>query len=52
MMRRKRGAPVPWVLEVLPNPSLNSDPSCIAFYSLSASPFPGSARRLGACDAT
>ena len=31
-----------------PNPPLNSDPSCIAIRSLSASRFPGSAHRLGA----
>src|SRR5512133_185187 len=32
----------------LPNPALNSDPACIAFRSLSASRFLGSAQRLGA----
>ena len=32
----------------MPNLSLNSDPACIAFRSLSTSRFLGSARRLGA----
>ena len=31
-----------------PNPSLNSDPACIAFRSLSASRFLGFVQRLGA----
>ncbi len=31
-----------------PNPSLNSDPACCAFRSLSASRFLDSAQRLGA----
>jgi hypothetical protein len=31
-----------------PNPPLNSDPACIAFRSLSASRFLGSAHRLSA----
>ena len=48
MMRRKRGAPAPWALEVLPNPSLHSDPVCFALRPLSMSRFLGSARRLGA----
>jgi len=34
-------------LEV-PNPPLNSDPACIAFRSLSAFRYPGSAQSLGA----
>ena len=48
MMRRKRGAPAPWALEVRPNPALNSDPVCFALHALSASRVLDSARRLDA----
>ena len=33
---------------VVPNPPLKSDPACIAFRSLSAICYPGSAHRQGA----
>jgi hypothetical protein len=39
---------MPTARSCLPNPPLNSDPACIAFRSLSASRFLGSAQRLGA----
>jgi len=47
-MRRKRGAPTPWALEVLPNPPLKSDPACVVFRSFSCSVFLGFVQRLGA----
>jgi hypothetical protein len=41
-------APIGGWIDDRPNPPLNSDPACIAFRSLSAFRYPGSARRLGA----